>query len=87
MTKEERLKILERHVGELSEIYDAVQIVGTWLSPDGCTNGQKRGSGNWYARQAMCREFIEESIQDDLSSKIADKLDPPDDWNKESQSA
>lgn len=79
MKQEDRLKILERHVRELSEIYDAVQIVTTWVDEEGKTLGQKRGSGNWYARQQLCREFIEENINDDLSSSIAKKLDPPDD--------
>lgn len=80
MTGDERLAILERHVDELAEIYDAVQISATWLDPDGKTHSQKRGSGNWYSRQAMAREFVEENIADDLSTMIAKKLEPPDEW-------
>ncbi len=79
MTDEAKIKILERHVDELAEIYDAVQIVVTGLRPNGGTFGFKRGSGNWYARQALCREFIQEAVSEEAAEQIAKKLDPPDD--------
>lgn len=84
MTDDERLKIVERHVAELAEIYDAVQVVGTWLTLDGYTKSHKRGSGNWYARQQMAREFIEENVADENAKSIARHLDPPDDTWKQS---
>lgn len=79
MTSEERTKIVERHVAELSEIYDAVQILGTWLNENGETCGQKRGSGNWYARQGMAREFLEQDSAELSAKAIGERLDPPDD--------
>ena len=82
MTNEQRLAILEKHVAELSEIYDSVQVMGAFLTPDNRTVSQKRGSGNWYARQGMAHEFIEENIAEDTARAIAKKLEPPqDDWN------
>jgi hypothetical protein len=83
MTNEQRLAEMERHVRELSEIYDAVQVCATWLDPEGKTRSQKRGSGLWYARQQICREFIEENIADDTATAIARKLNPPDELGSE----
>jgi len=83
MTDEQRMQILEKHVSALSEIYDAVQVVGTFLSPDGKSRSQKRGSGNWYARRGLCQEFIEQSQAEDIAIQIADKLEPPEDWKSE----
>ena len=79
MTGEQRLVILKRHVNELSEIYDSVQIVATWLNENGTTSSQKRGSGNWYARQALCREFVEEDARSDQADLIAKKLNSGED--------
>lgn len=84
MTNEARLKVLERHVAELAEIYDSVQVMVTWLKPDGTTSSQKRGSGDWYARQGLAHEFIDENIAEDAAVHIARKLEPPDDeWKTE----
>ena len=83
MTDTQRIEILEKHVNALAEIYDAVQVVGTFLDADGRTRGQKRGSGNWYARRALCQEFIEQAQANDLADEIARKLEPPEDWKSE----
>jgi hypothetical protein len=80
MTNEEKLTELERHAAELSELYDSVQIFATGLNSDGTTFSHKRGQGNWYARQGMAHEFIQENIAADTADKLAEKLDPPDDW-------
>jgi hypothetical protein len=74
MTSEQRVAIMEKHVNALSEIYDAVQIVGTWLEKDSTTRSQKRGSGNWYARQQLCREFLEDNQQENVAKRIADNI-------------
>lgn len=75
----ERLAILQRHVDELAEHYDAVQIVVTWLTSENSTKSYKRGSGNWYSRQALCREFVNEDFASDQAEAIARKLNPSDD--------
>lgn len=84
MTKEQKLEVLQRHVSELSEIYDNVQVLASWLETDGRTSSHKRGSGNWYARQGLAHEFIEENIAEDQAKAIASKLEPPDEgWKTE----
>ena len=79
MTNEEKLKLLERHVAELSELYDSVQVFATGLNLDNTTFSHKRGSGNWYARQGLAHEFIQENIAGDTADKIARRLEPPED--------
>ena len=81
MTDDQRLEIMQHHLDALSEIYDSVQILGTFLRPNNTTSSHKRGSGNWYARQGMAHEFISENLAADQADLIAKKLDPPDDWN------
>ena len=79
MTQDERIRILEHHVAALSEIYDSVQIMGSYLTEKGTTICQKRGSGDFYARQGMAHEFIQTNVAEDQAILIAQKLDPPDD--------
>ena len=83
MTDEQRIEVLEKHVNALAEIYDAVQVVGTFIDIDGKTRAQMRGSGNWFARRALCQEFIEKAQAGDLADEIAKKLEPPEDWKSE----
>jgi hypothetical protein len=59
MTDEEGQKILDSAITQLSEHFDAIQIVACYMSPDGNTIGFKSGSGNWFARVGMCQEFVE----------------------------
>ena len=80
MTHDQKIAELESCVSKLSEIFDAVQINVTYLDENGFTKGCKRGSGNWYARQALCREFCVEDDQEEQAKRIANKFDPPDDW-------
>lgn len=82
MTDDQRLAEIDRHVRELAELYDAVQVTGSWLTPEGRTKSHKRGSGNFYARLALCREFITEELAEDQATAIARKLEPPDDWGQ-----
>lgn len=75
MTDDQKNEVLERHVRELAEIFDSVQILASTLNSDTTTSCHKRGSGNWYARQGMAHEFIQLSIAEDAAVKIAEKLD------------
>lgn len=43
----------------LGEHFDACQFIGTFVDDDGMTQCLTRGVGNWYARMAASREFIE----------------------------
>lgn len=84
MTDEQRVKIMERHAAELSEIYDSVQIMASYVTSDGRTRSHKRGSGDFYARQGLAHELIQENIAEDNALMIAQKLDPPDEYPKAS---
>jgi hypothetical protein len=57
MTREESEEILERVAAQLSEHFDAVQILASW-NEEGMSKYASRGGGNWYARQGMAHEFI-----------------------------
>ena len=82
MSNDQKLKVLESYVAKLSEIYESVQVMATGLNSDNTTFCHKRGSGNWYARQGMAHELIQENIASDTADQIARKLDPPDEWSK-----
>lgn len=82
MTLLDRVAIIDKHLNALAEHFDAVQIVACVLEPDGKTRSYKRGSGLWYARQALCSEFITEEQAEDQAIRIAAKLNPPDVYPK-----
>lgn len=70
MTNEEAGKILEDAVSKLGEFFEAVQIIVSWVDEEGATHYVPRGSGNWYARQHMCQEFVGR----EKSAEIADQI-------------
>jgi hypothetical protein len=45
---------------ELSEHFDSIQILGSFMEENGDTGKLSMGKGNWYARQGICREFLEQ---------------------------
>jgi hypothetical protein len=85
MTGAEAEKILEDTVARLAEHFDAVQIMASWQTPQNCTACGKRGSGNWYARQGMAQEFIDEDQARTQAKEIGDVITPSDEgdgWKK-----
>lgn len=58
MTKDELEAHLDKLTLELGEHCDAVQILACTVEAEG-TRAYFKGSGNWYARKAMCQEFVE----------------------------
>jgi hypothetical protein len=61
MTREQRRSRIEQLTDQLSELLDAVQVLGAELMPDGRTNTILTGRGLWHARQGLAQEFIETS--------------------------
>lgn len=57
MTHDELHKMVDKCATELGEYFDAVQILVTW-NEESRTLDLVCGSGNWYARQGLAREFI-----------------------------
>ncbi len=58
MTSEEVTNLIDSKVNQLAEHFDAVQILVSWPSDSGGTMSCYRGSGNYYARTGMARDFI-----------------------------
>lgn len=73
MTHAEAEKILEDAVAKLTEHFDAVQILATWMD-GGSTYFIPRGGGNFYARQHIAQEFVEREKSSDIADQIAKRL-------------
>lgn len=76
MTDPERdqlVKLLEKHVADLGEHFEAVQIhVSSWDETGTWTIS--RGYGNWNARQGMAHSFIKQDEARDQAQFIANEL-------------
>ena len=59
MSEDETTRILEAHVNQLAEHFDAVQILVSWPGEHGETCGRAHGTGNWYARVGLATQFVE----------------------------
>ena len=71
MTPEEKkYELIRSAVSVLSEHFGAVQIVASELLPDGRTLGYRLGSGDFYARRALCQEFVEMDQASTMALKI-----------------
>ena len=70
MTDQEKLDILDKHVRELGEFFDTVQIFvmnhASEENPD-TDDTYSAGAGNFYARQAQVREW---SLMQDERARI-----------------
>lgn len=77
MTAEELGKIVEDAAAALGEHFETVQILVSNSDGEG-TRGIKRGVGNFYARLAQAREFVQQDSGEILGSKIADALNDED---------
>lgn len=86
MNHDELVKLIEEFAARIGEHATSVQILVTLPANGGGTRGIKRGVGDWYARKGMCHEMIESAQADDVSSQIAEKINPPNDdgdlWKK-----
>ena len=84
MTAEEAEKLCEEFAAKLGEHFEAVQILVTW-SEDGLSMCTKRGTGNWYARMGMAREFLicdQAQTNADEIGRVLPKDDDGDDWKE-----
>lgn len=63
LTKTEALEIVERHVSDLMEHFDSVQIFATLPQSDpleSAFSALRCGAGNWYARYGNVCEWVEQ---------------------------
>jgi hypothetical protein len=80
VSDEDIISRIDNAVSLLREHFDAVQILVSWRDAD--SRGTKncyRGLGNWYARQGMAHEFIEQDKAQEHAHQISEKLKPNDD--------
>lgn len=79
MTKEEREKIVEKHLSALMEVMDSVQILGSWQEEERGTSKIIMGRGDWYARVGLAHQFIKDDQNEDMALFLAQELkEPPD---------
>lgn len=79
MNDEERNEWISKLAADLGEEFDAVQILCT-LNEEATTKAFYRGAGNWYARQGMAHEFIEQDKGQIAAKEISNvviKTEPP----------
>ncbi len=85
MTQEQIQEIVHRLGRELGEHVDACQILVSWNEEAICKNIYF-GTGNWFARQGMAHDFINQDVAHEHASQIGAKLEPPPDdaelWKK-----
>lgn len=81
MTRTQAKWLLEDTAQRLGERFASVQIHASWMheKEDGQRNGQTSsahgGCGDWYARKALCEEFIESDQQTSLAREVARALE------------
>ena len=76
--------MIQDAANRLGEHFSSVQILVSWPNEKGGTKSCKKGYGDWYARQGLAREFINEDVANEHAIKIAEKLEPPpdDSWKQ-----
>jgi len=79
---EEQERLVQRHIDELMEHFDAVQILVSSTDPDGTANVFK-GGGNWFARQGMAHDFIRQDKARTDAREISKAIEPPKDTGEE----
>ena len=70
----EKERLVECALNTLLEHGDAVVILFSWTDADG-TGLISRGSGNYYARLGMCKEFIDKDQAQTGAHEIKEALD------------
>lgn len=74
MTGAEAQEIVSRLVNQLGEHFEAVQVMVSW-NEEGETRCNHNGSGNWYARQGMAREFLQFEEAQIIAREVGKKLE------------
>jgi hypothetical protein len=79
MDLDEAQVVLDKVAAQLSEHFDAVQIMVTWLGPDGGTLMESRGRGNWFARMGMAQEMVTNSASQNSALHLKEVVRPDED--------
>jgi len=70
-------KTIEVAINMLAEHFPNVQVLASRVDTDGRTYRISQGVGDWYARQGLAHEFIQQDIAQEAATQIAEKLKPP----------
>jgi hypothetical protein len=73
MNEQELDALLVKHLQILAEHFEAIQIFAS-ITENGETTCVKKGVGNWYARQGMAHEFIENGKAQEHANQISQVL-------------
>ena len=74
MSEEETIsQVVEKCLHELGEHFSDVQILACRVV-EGRTHSVSKGVGNWYARQGMAHEMLNEETARENARRIADEL-------------
>lgn len=66
--------LVEQALEVLSEHFDAIQFIGTFVDDDGFTHCMTRGRGNWYARIGATMEWLDTDAAQTTAKAIGDVL-------------
>ncbi len=78
MTNEQIQLLVENAARDLSEHFDAVQILVSW-NEESISKNLYSGAGNWYARQGMAHDFINQDVAQENARQLGAKIQPPPD--------
>lgn len=76
LTSEEFDTICNEFMEKLGEHADSIQILASFYEADEGTYCRKIGIGNFYARQGMAREFLQQDQAQIAAKKIGEVLNP-----------
>lgn len=71
LSNEDAKALIQSIANKLSEHFDAVQILVSWPSIQGGTRIMKWGTGNYYARLGMCRDFLVVDNADEIAGAVS----------------
>lgn len=73
MTNDEIRYYLDKIASSAGEHFDSVQVLVSW-NEDGKTRDYFTGTGNFYARLGMAREFIQRDVAQESARQIGEAL-------------
>ena len=79
MKRDEAVEFLNSHASQLSEHFDSVLILASYLEPDGTTAAVASGQGNFYARIGMAHKFVEQARAEGLAEELSKREDNDED--------
>lgn len=87
---QEKVETIARHIRGLSKHFEAVLVIGSWMTPDGNTRILMDGHGNHYARIEMARQFVKKNDHAELAHALGEyigeyPIDPDDEEDDDSQ--